>query len=79
MKPFSNSVKVVNNKCIVEVWCPNCDHSEVFTMTKEQYKQWYYREKPIQDIFPEIKYDKREMLISGICPKCWDEMFGEEE
>lgn len=79
MKPFSNSVKVVNGKCVVEVWCPSCDHSEVFTMTKEQYRQWYYREKPIQDIFPNIKYDKREMLISGICPKCWDEMFKGEE
>jgi hypothetical protein len=79
MKPFSNSVKLVKDKYIVEVWCPECDCSEKFEMTRKQYKEWYYRTKPIQDIFPNIKYDKREMLISGICPSCWDKLFGKGE
>ena len=32
----------------------------------------------IQDIVPELSPDYREMLISGICPTCWDNMFGFE-
>ena len=32
----------------------------------------------IQDIIPELSPDYREMLISGICPTCWDNMFGFE-
>ena len=34
-----------------------------------------------QDAFPYLSADEREMLISGICPDCWDKMFarGEDE
>lgn len=32
----------------------------------------------IQDIVPELSPDYREMFISGICPTCWDNMFGFE-
>jgi hypothetical protein len=31
----------------------------------------------IQDCFPDLPRDLREMLVSGTCPECWDEMFGE--
>lgn len=33
----------------------------------------------VQDIFPYLKPEEREMLISHICPKCWDKMFPNEE
>lgn len=33
----------------------------------------------IQDIIPDVSPDYREMFISGICPTCWDNMFGSEE
>jgi hypothetical protein len=32
-----------------------------------------------QDCFPELSRTDREFLISGICGKCWDEMFAEPE
>lgn len=32
-----------------------------------------------QDAFPELSPGEREFLISGICDKCWDKMFGEPE
>jgi len=32
-----------------------------------------------QDCFPYLPAAEREFLISGICGKCWDEMFGGEE
>ena len=78
MKPFNNSAKKVNNMYIVEVWCQCCEHKETFKMTTRQYTDWYYRKRPIQDVFPEMNYKIREMLISGICPTCWDKMFGQE-
>ena len=31
----------------------------------------------IQDAMPYLNADHREMFISGICPTCWDKMFGE--
>ena len=30
----------------------------------------------VQKAFPDLDVDSREQLISGICPKCWDETFG---
>lgn len=33
----------------------------------------------IQDAFPEMSASHREMLISNTCPKCWDEMWLEDE
>lgn len=35
--------------------------------------------KNVQDAFPEMEPDKRELLISGICPECWKEMWGGED
>ena len=33
----------------------------------------------IQDAFPELSKEDRERLITGICPKCWKELFGDED
>ena len=32
-----------------------------------------------QQAFPELPTEIREQLISGTHPKCWDEMFSDEE
>jgi hypothetical protein len=32
----------------------------------------------IQDVFPELTPDEREVLLSGTHPECWDGMWGEE-
>ena len=33
----------------------------------------------VQIAFPYLSAEERETLISGICPKCWDETFGEDD
>ena len=33
----------------------------------------------IQEAFPYLSADAREFLISGVCGKCWDKMFPEED
>lgn len=35
--------------------------------------------KLAQDAFPYLSADEREMLISGICPDCWERTFGSDE
>jgi len=32
----------------------------------------------IQDAFPYLNSSERELLLSGICPSCWDKMFKED-
>ena len=36
------------------------------------------RDIHIQDIIPHVPAQWREMLISGVCPKCWDRLFTEQ-
>ena len=33
----------------------------------------------IQKALPNNTAEEREMLITGICSKCWDELFSEDE
>jgi len=39
----------------------------------------FNRSKKIQDILPNLEPEYREMFISGMCPKCWDKMIGDDE
>jgi hypothetical protein len=32
----------------------------------------------IQNVFPELSVDEREILITGTHPECWDRKFGDE-
>ena len=35
--------------------------------------------RPIQEVFPDMSPENREMFVSGICPTCWNVMFDEED
>ena len=35
--------------------------------------------RPIQEVFPDMSPENREMFVSEICPTCWNVMFGEED
>lgn len=56
-----------------KVKCPLCGTEYEMNMTDEQYNKYIEGEDNIQNIFPDWPADEREMLISGICGKCWDQ------
>ena len=58
--------------------CPFCGCANFIEVNEEDYLDWQDG-KLVQDAFPYLSADEREMLISGICPTCWDGMFGGEE
>lgn len=58
--------------------CPMCGRNNVVTVTKKGYGLWRSGCN-IQDAFPNLTPDERELLQTGICPACWDRLFGEEE
>lgn len=39
----------------------------------------YNRGALIQDAFPDLTKEEREMLMTGICPECWIELFEDKE
>lgn len=68
-----NNIKYVNTKC------PHCGKISTLEMTNEQYEQYVSGDSYIQNIFPNWSPATREMLITGICPDCWNKIFSFHE
>lgn len=58
--------------------CIFCSHEHKVVMDKEKYFRWRNGEL-IQNVFPEMTSDQREILISGTCPECWDKYMKDDE
>jgi len=67
--------KINYKEVSVLTYCPFCHHSNEVEVNEEDY--WDWQDGTLtQDAFPYLPAEEREMLISGICPTCWDKMFG---
>lgn len=62
----------------IGIHCTNCGRVIEVPVTEEELLSWD-GEKHIQEQFPQLTPELREMFISGICPKCWNEIFPPEE
>lgn len=67
-----------NFTCVITTDCPFCGKTHYIEVKAKDYLAWQNGEL-VQDAFPYLSADEREMLISGICPSCWDGMFPEDE
>ena len=66
----------INSKevCIV-TRCPFCGCANFVEVNEADYLDWQDGEL-VQRAFPYLSADEREMLVSGICPDCWEHMMG---
>jgi hypothetical protein len=62
----------------VPTQCPECRQVSEVMVDPEDYAEWK-QGVLIQNAFPYLSNEERERLITGICGKCWDKMFGEED
>lgn len=68
-------VKLNYKEVCVITECPFCHKANEVEVNEMDY--WDWQDGALaQDAFPYLSTDERELLISGICPKCWDDMFG---
>ncbi len=63
----------------VRVKCWKCGKLIDTGVSEEQYSEWRKSGKLIQDAMPDISSATRELLISGTCDDCFDNLFLEEE
>ena len=70
-------VKVNYKEVCVVTRCPFCGRGNEIEVNESDYWDWDDGEL-VQDAFPYLSADEREMLISGICPTCWKNTFGSE-
>ena len=60
----------------VDLTCPFCSKDHAVEVSLAGYIEWE-RGKLIQNAMPDLTPTEREQLISGLCPKCQAEMFGD--
>lgn len=54
--------------------CPICKQNTMIAIPTETYDKWTTG-MPIQKAWPEGSATDREVIITGICPKCQEEIF----
>lgn len=59
---------------VVEVTCVSCHTRHTITVPVANYKRWATGQARIQDALPMLTDDERELLLSNICPDCWDKL-----
>lgn len=75
---MKTSLDPTTQKLSVKRTCPLCGKVQVIIVDAEPYSKWRRGELMIQHALPDLTPDQREILLSGICPECWDKAFGEE-
>ena len=63
-----------NMMTVVDIDCPYCGKEYTITVPIKGFQKWK-NGMSIQHAMPELSAKDRESLISGICPKCWEETF----
>lgn len=71
-------MKINYKEICVATYCPFCGKAHEVEVNEMDYLDWQDG-MHAQDAFPYLSAEDREMLISGICPDCWDGMFGGED
>lgn len=55
--------------------CFHCGQSNIIICDKPALLSWQNRQTLIQDSFPDLHADERELIMTGIHPACWSKMF----
>ena len=63
--------------------CMCCGAVVPLLVYEEDYNEFKYtprnQRRNVQDIFPYLTNEDREMFLSHTCPTCWNDMFPDEE
>ena len=62
----------------IELSCRECKEPQSFNVTKNAYERWLNGVN-IQTAMPLVPAHERELLVSGVCNTCWNELFPPEE
>ena len=65
-------------KINISISCPFCRKNHFVKVTPSSFERWQGGEL-IQNAMPYLSATEREQLISGMCPKCQEDIFGEDE
>lgn len=62
----------------LEIACVLCGNTHSVMVKEEDYTK-YLEGELVQKAFPYLNATQREQIISGLCPRCQEDIFGTEE
>ena len=62
----------------VGIECPRCHKVVKLPLKESELLAWNPNETFVQNQFPKLTPGQREMLLSGLCEECWNEIFDED-
>jgi hypothetical protein len=65
--------------CIVKQTCSKCSRVYEFPVFVDDLEKYTKRQEGIQYALPYVSTGYRELILSKICPICWDEIMGTDE
>jgi hypothetical protein len=63
----------------VQINCTFCHEPNLVRVNHQDYITYINDELHVQDAFPYLTPDERELFISGTCTTCWNAMFDYEQ
>jgi hypothetical protein len=80
IRPHLRVVTIHGDRDMIDVdaTCINCKKVVDFELPLAAWNAWLHGEL-IQRCFPDMDPDRREILISGVCGVCFDDIFKEDE
>lgn len=74
------STTVVERNVALQVKCVICNKvHEVMVAEEDALEYLSPNRRKVQEIFPYLNPDEAELLISNVCPTCWNDLFPPEE
>lgn len=59
--------------------CRHCRESYIVPISEQEYLNWIKKGTFVQDEFPKLDSNERELLISQTCGNCWNKIFNTDE
>ena len=72
-------VQPPREKVTATIFCAVCKKSYQVKYFQKDYIDWKYNNAFIQQAFPYLTADERELLLTATCGPCFDEMFKEDD
>ena len=63
----------------VHIKCTECKKNKTHDVNTDDLIQFMNSSVKVQDAFPYLPKEDREMFLSGLCSECWDTIMKDEE
>jgi hypothetical protein len=67
------TIKFVTKPCTV------CSRTSTLELDADAFEKWRFKGVYVQNAFPAMSADQRELLITGTHGPCWDKLMGSKD